>query len=263
MDIIINSRFSFFNFFFLFFLDFCSSAHICKPSSCNELGPQIRFPFRIKEKKEIQQNNRCGYPGFDLFCNDQGQTILNLPFSGDFEVTRIDYTAQAIYINDPQFCLPKRISNFDTSGSKFRAAMGKKNYTFYKCSSDWISYMGPDRNVPLSCVGDKNFTVMASTSVIPSRDLPPSCIRMPNVSVPLRLSFAQYWSSEVFSEDIELVWPEPGCRNCEILGQFCGFSSDSGLEVACSTPHRKGIFSSPLFYLFSSNFLRHFHNIYL
>lgn len=232
--------------FFVFFfnlINYSLSTRICTPSSCNEMGPQIRFPFWLKGK----QKDSCGYPGFDLSCNNQSRTILTLPTSGDFEVAKINYATQAIYINDPQFCLPKRISKFNIEGSQFKPYPGKK-YKFFNCSSDWISYnnMNPDRVVPLLCLDNRNYTILAATSHLSSQDLPTSCIRMPNVSVPLEWSYAPYWSSRVLLEAIELVWDEPNCRRCELQQQYCGFSSGSGLEIGCSSPPRKGMWFSLL-----------------
>ncbi|KAI7995539.1 putative RING-H2 finger protein ATL21A [Camellia lanceoleosa] len=88
-----------------------SSVDICEPTSCAASEPVIRFPFRLK----TGQPDRCGYPGFDLSCNNQTQTVLTLPHSGEFTVTHIDYLQQWISINDPNFCLPNRVQNLSLS----------------------------------------------------------------------------------------------------------------------------------------------------
>ncbi|KAJ6370423.1 hypothetical protein OIU76_028658 [Salix suchowensis] len=46
--------------------------------SCGNDGPDIRFPFRIKD----EQPDHCGYPGFDLSCSDDNSTVLELPTGG-------------------------------------------------------------------------------------------------------------------------------------------------------------------------------------
>lgn len=115
---------------FFFFLNLFPvySVDVCNPTVCSEvgMGPEIRFPFRLKNR----QSDRCGYPGFDLSCNERGQTILTLP-SGDFLVTDIDYTTQSIILNDPDFCLVKRLINFNITNSPFRAAH-QRNYTIVR-----------------------------------------------------------------------------------------------------------------------------------
>ncbi|RVW84656.1 hypothetical protein CK203_044615 [Vitis vinifera] len=45
-------------------------------SNCNEEGPLIRFPFKLKD-----QPDHCGYPGFVLSCTEKKQTLLDLPCS--------------------------------------------------------------------------------------------------------------------------------------------------------------------------------------
>ncbi|KAF8369471.1 hypothetical protein HHK36_032511 [Tetracentron sinense] len=86
-------------FFFFFFFGFytATGTENCVNSTCGANRPIIRFPFRIKDR----QSDRCGYPGFELTCNDQNETILELPFSGKFRVKGIEYDAQEIRINDP------------------------------------------------------------------------------------------------------------------------------------------------------------------
>jgi hypothetical protein len=102
-------------FTFLFLLpQTTSSAVICNTSSCGgSENPFIMFPYRLKGTNNDQS---CGYPGFDLSCNNQSQTILNLPHSGDVVVELIDYNEQSIYIADPGHCFARRfLDNFTLS----------------------------------------------------------------------------------------------------------------------------------------------------
>ncbi|RVW87547.1 Rust resistance kinase Lr10 [Vitis vinifera] len=43
---------------------------------CGDQGPLIQFPFRLKD-----QPCHCGYPGFELSCTENNQTMLELPVS--------------------------------------------------------------------------------------------------------------------------------------------------------------------------------------
>ncbi|XP_027183493.1 putative RING-H2 finger protein ATL21A [Coffea eugenioides] len=230
-----SSSFCLLIFFFLPHLSL--SVRICKPASCSEmgLGPPVRFPFRLKG---IQDQN-CGYPGFDLSCNNHSQTILSLPRSGEFRVNWINYSEQTIYINDPGDCLPRRVSNFSAVDSSFRAA--PNSYTYFNCSLEWAAYRTTDNLMPLFCYGDYNSTIVATPSRY-SSEIPPSCRLIRNASIPLRLSYAEFWSETIVEEDLELVWDQPaGCRSCEKRGLYCGFKSNSGLEIGCGRLPRKGL----------------------
>nr|GMC61011.1 rust resistance kinase Lr10-like [Ipomoea batatas] len=47
----------------------------CLPRKCGNNGPQISFPFRLKDMPP-----ECGQPGFDLLCTDKGEIALEIPF---------------------------------------------------------------------------------------------------------------------------------------------------------------------------------------
>ncbi|KAK9287630.1 hypothetical protein L1049_016067 [Liquidambar formosana] len=52
------------------FAELGAGQHDCSESRCKHHGPAIRFPFR---RKGLQPDH-CGYPGFDLGCNEKKQT---------------------------------------------------------------------------------------------------------------------------------------------------------------------------------------------
>ncbi|XP_057786326.1 putative RING-H2 finger protein ATL21B [Salvia miltiorrhiza] len=214
-----------------------SAAAPCKPESCHAvLGPEIRFPFRVLNR----QSASCGSLGFELRCNPQNQTILTLPESGSFVVDHIDYAAQALFINDPDSCLPGRILNFSASGSPFRGAY-TRSYTFLNCSSDFMDY-GSTRYTPLFCLSGRNHTVLATRSDS-SAPAPETCRRIKSVEVPLEWTLSQFeWASMDLREDLELVWYDPLCRDCEIGGGICGFKDDRpGSRVACFRRSRSAL----------------------
>ncbi|XP_026424582.1 putative RING-H2 finger protein ATL21A isoform X2 [Papaver somniferum] len=103
-------KFPFFLFCFLclpYFIE--SSVGNCLNNQCSKEGPGIAFPFRLKGR----QPERCGYPGFDLTCDNMNRTIIELPFSGRFLVKDIKYggTYNEILLHDPDDCLPRRLLN--------------------------------------------------------------------------------------------------------------------------------------------------------
>ncbi|KAB5548407.1 hypothetical protein DKX38_011813 [Salix brachista] len=80
-------------------------------TSCGNRGVDIRFPFWIKDR----QPDQCGYPGFALSCNEEGNTVLELPTAGKLHIEKIDYKNQVIHASDPQRCLLRQHSNFNSS----------------------------------------------------------------------------------------------------------------------------------------------------
>ena len=54
----------------------------CKEARCADGEPTIGFPVRLMG----QQPEHCGYPGFELSCTEDNQTMLELPHSGKFYV---------------------------------------------------------------------------------------------------------------------------------------------------------------------------------
>ncbi|XAR55135.1 hypothetical protein NMG60_11030543 [Bertholletia excelsa] len=103
--------------FFLFHSALCADA--CGSSSCGVGGPTVRFPFWLKDRLA----DRCGYPRFDLYCNNRNRTVLTLRFTTDLEVHNIDYAKQLIYLH----CLPNQILNFTLSSTPF-SAVDSRNF---------------------------------------------------------------------------------------------------------------------------------------
>ncbi|KAI8536281.1 hypothetical protein RHMOL_Rhmol10G0245100 [Rhododendron molle] len=68
----------------------------CPPKRCRAEGPEIRFPFWLKDR----QPDRCGYgPDFALTCSptESKETLVdNNPFSVKVVVKEINYTCQLI-----------------------------------------------------------------------------------------------------------------------------------------------------------------------
>uniref|UniRef100_A0A2N9H6V8 Protein kinase domain-containing protein n=1 Tax=Fagus sylvatica TaxID=28930 RepID=A0A2N9H6V8_FAGSY len=69
----------------------------CKETRCKHHGPTIRFPFWLKD----HHPEHCRYPGFELSCTEDKDTMLELPRSVKLFVKHIDYTAQLIDVYDP------------------------------------------------------------------------------------------------------------------------------------------------------------------
>ncbi|XVF10419.1 hypothetical protein REPUB_Repub07fG0181300 [Reevesia pubescens] len=214
--------------FFLFSFQPSSSVEICGVSCGIQL---IRFPFRLNN-----QPDRCGYPRFNLSCRNQVQTILSLPFSGDFHVVNIDYMSQNIWINDPDSCAPKRLlQGLNLSGTPFDL-LYTRSFTFFNCSSASSTELPEARYI--SCLSGTNFSVVAiPTELLDlSTSLSTSCSKMATVLVPLSWTG---WSDPGYG--IRLTWNEPDCLSCESRAGTCMFKSDTGLDVGCSGDFRNGL----------------------
>ncbi|KAH7863521.1 hypothetical protein Vadar_018598 [Vaccinium darrowii] len=210
--------------FFFFFTNTASSLTFCLPQSCAETGPVIQFPFRIKNSKPA----RCGYPGYDLYCNNKNQTILTLPHSGPFVVNGIDYFNQLIYINDPGSCLPRRIlnNNFTLSGPRFRPVFSI-NYTLYNCSADYIS----PGSVPVFCLRSANFKVLAvkwGGGLEKNGSVPAVCRNFSTIKSPVELTAVNPIG------DTTLEWFMPAvCLRCGDAGgcEYAGESANGCLNL--------------------------------
>ncbi|KAF8379694.1 hypothetical protein HHK36_029138 [Tetracentron sinense] len=224
--------------FFFFFFGFytATGTENCVNSTCGANRPIIRFPFRIKDR----QSDRCGYPGFELTCNDQNETILELPFSGKFRVKGIEYDAQEIRINDPDNCLLGRLLHLNLSGTPFKGFNPQK-YTFFNCSSKSLAWPF----TPIPCLSSSSYTVLATFMEL-ARSMPTSCRLISTVSVPIHLEVFEKGFSRNLSHSLRLTWDEPNCKDCKARGGNCRFKSNTGPETGYSVAPRRARPLSPV-----------------
>ncbi|KAI8005577.1 putative RING-H2 finger protein ATL21A [Camellia lanceoleosa] len=102
---------------------------------CGEYGPDIRFPFWLKD----HQPNHCGYPGFELSCSPTNLTMLELVTVTVF-VQQINYIDQSLYISDPSSCFPEQLllnlnHSLSVSPFKFSPHYYPGNFSFFSCPS--------------------------------------------------------------------------------------------------------------------------------
>ncbi|PWA49712.1 Zinc finger, RING/FYVE/PHD-type [Artemisia annua] len=152
----------------------------CNPAFCSLTGPQVRFPFRIVDR----QPSQCGFPGFDLSCNEKNQTILKLPSFRSFIVRSISYAAQVINV-DPDFCGPERLAGTHIAYSPFVYTFSE-SYTFYNCSSHNVSSgISTMPMISFPCLGSVNHSVFAiKTSWSLYTYIPPSCKEITRIWIP-------------------------------------------------------------------------------
>uniref|UniRef100_A0A2N9HRX0 Protein kinase domain-containing protein n=1 Tax=Fagus sylvatica TaxID=28930 RepID=A0A2N9HRX0_FAGSY len=87
----------------------------CKETRCKHHGPTIRFPFWLKD----HHPEHCRYPGFELSCTEDKDTMLELPRSVKLFI---------------------EILNFNCISLSVRRFVRPSNYTFFNCSSDKYPY---------------------------------------------------------------------------------------------------------------------------
>ncbi|KAH6831787.1 hypothetical protein C2S53_011012 [Perilla frutescens var. hirtella] len=207
------SNFFFFLCLFISLLFFTQllEAHDCNPDRCRKHGPLIQFPFRIINKPSSQ---KCSYPGFDVYCNNKNETMLDLPNSVTLKVNTIDYRSQQLLLSDPDKCLPKTLQNLNLSTSPFTFVIqeyyGLNDYILFNCSGS-----KRDLRNPVPCLDDPSYRFYAvdNDSYMDSLSLT-SCTSFHSISsVPF---------SVFSSNDVRLNWSEPACSGeCEARGQRC------------------------------------------
>ena len=223
--------------FVLFIVDIGEGHNSCPGLQCGN-GPPIRFPFRLKDR---QPDQHSGYPGFDLYCSHNNNTVLELPTSVKAFVKNIDYKSQLIEVTDSDNCFPRKILRLNLSSSPFQFTNYLSNYSLFSCTPDTeYSYQVP-------CLNSASTSVLAFPSDEDIDDLPVlSCTKMYTVS---SVSY-HIWSSP----SLELTWSGPKCGHCAGKCKICRFENNSNdLKTECFDPDKdKGIV------LFLPNF--HFYN---
>jgi hypothetical protein len=161
--------FPFFCFFFSvnYYTNLASANIECMKTRCNHKdAPIIEYPFRLQN---IQSQN-CGKIGFDISCNENHQTILELPNSINFIINKIDYKSQKIHVTNPNGCLPKLLSNINISSTPFHFIdNSNSNYTLFNCSS--MNTALQSHYSPIKCLSSHGYQVYALNSTLKIKDV--------------------------------------------------------------------------------------------
>ncbi|KAK4379221.1 hypothetical protein RND71_001083 [Anisodus tanguticus] len=86
-------------------------------------------------------------------CTDQGNTLLNIPYSGDFLVQEINYSTRELKLQTPSNFLPRKLLHLNHFSSPFSAS--SRNYTF-SLLSDLHGDIRLSWDVHLDNYGDSN-----------------------------------------------------------------------------------------------------------
>ncbi|XP_026440563.1 putative RING-H2 finger protein ATL21A [Papaver somniferum] len=151
------------------------------------------------------------------------RTVVELPFSGRFFVHDINYgiTSNQIELQDPDDCLPRRISNqLNLSGTPFFANQ-YETFSFFSCPSDtFFSSSYSWKNI--SCLGNSTHKVFVTASTS-SVGINANCTLIATMPVPVEYISIMYRYLWFPYETIRLTWnlKAPYCkRNCNEKSNF-------------------------------------------
>ena len=208
-----------------FFLPYLSLAlnpfHACTPKKCGDL--LISYPFYIED----QQEPFCGYQGFQVACNSENETIINLS-DDTYVIKDIFYGNQSVHIVNTAFlddafnCSPV-IHNLTLEG-RFEFAFNHSEVIFLQnCTNDVEKSLA--QFIEFSCVvGEGRRQVLAAYKSDSSfRDLAGKCGRV--ILVP----YEQQGGSDiegVLRKGLLLQWIAANCSNdCLQSGGRCVYNS--------------------------------------
>ena len=193
--------------FVLFIVDLGEGHNWC-PVRCGDHGPDIRFPFRLSKDRQPDQHG-----GFDLYCDDKDDTVLELSTSVKAFVKNIDYISQSIEVTDSDGCFPRKIQGLNLSSTPFRfnEAENLHDYSLFDCTPETVSGFSY-----IDCLSSSRHQVYAFHSDYDIDDLPIlSCTKMYSVSsVPFYI-----WRSH----SLQLTWSRSECGRGEVEGKNCRF----------------------------------------
>ncbi|KAL8499688.1 hypothetical protein ACS0TY_019603 [Phlomoides rotata] len=181
------------------------SKNSCPTSICSFANSlQIQYPFKQTDHLLPKECHNF----INLRCDDQGQAVINLPSSGEFYVTSIDYIFQRIALTDPGNCLLGRLMVSNITPYPLEAYL-YENYTYYTCPKERITYPFTE----IHCLSNSvNATI--ATTVTSSKYMKEKYGCTPIVSSMIPVSrWNEYNISGNFG-DLQLTWNIPECRQC-------------------------------------------------
>jgi hypothetical protein len=210
---------------------------ICVERLCGtpELGLLFNFPFQLREKN---QSDRCGYPGFEVYCKNNKQPLITLSNGTEFVIKNISYESQRIWMDDPNDCPPRRfLQNIDLDDSPFQwdnrfyGSTHYENVTFLNCTKNAKEPMFDHlRNIP--CLSNGNYLIIFALQSLLGNLWSPSCSEIGSAKVPVKDKSGQPMViMEGLYSNLMLRWNTPLC-GCN-ASQYCGFASDRGLDLTC------------------------------
>ncbi|XXG65490.1 hypothetical protein AAC387_Pa05g3177 [Persea americana] len=212
----------------------------CVPERCGDgKGPSISYPFWIPGKHPPH----CGYPGFQLTCDNQ-QPILKL-LAFEYIIRYIYYENQSFSVVDKRLIddahCPHPVSTLTLNHSVFHIVESNHNLLFfYNCTEEKV--LPQYQSIP--CIPNNethhSFARLNFTgSLMNSSNLPKKCESY--VSVPVMMDpKPQETYLEWLRRGFLLGWTAPSCSRCLKSGGQCGYlEEENDFRCFCrDRPHR-------------------------
>ncbi|MCI04944.1 receptor-like kinase, partial [Trifolium medium] len=193
-------------------------------SSCGPDQPRVRFPFQLVKGPQ----DRCAFPEFCLYCDDNKNTILSLPTTSGpikFLVGWIEYK--------PQSCLPMKFLKLNSSSflSYQFYSLPVTNITFLNCSS--VKHP-PVKHLRRQDMFKCPIYVSNSYDSVLELGLE-SCTKMFEARASASVEELPY-------KLLNLSWPKPDCSECEAKGKRCRWNQNSTKgDIECFDSNGKRI----------------------
>ncbi|XP_024046283.1 LEAF RUST 10 DISEASE-RESISTANCE LOCUS RECEPTOR-LIKE PROTEIN KINASE-like 1.1 isoform X1 [Citrus clementina] len=215
----------------------------CVTKTCGD-GQNISFPFYI----ENQQEAYCGYPGFNLSCNDKGNPVLKLSSDTNYIVEKIVYDNHSVHVSNAAFsetnsdaaCTFTRIKNVSLP-AEFQLAPDQKQAVFlYNCNNSLPEKLLRHKLLAGNCSGDDTVLGMFeddSDLDSASKQCKESAVAPVAVDMNGEGMGDHIGIEEMVRKGFLLKWRASDCRVCKESGGRCGFDADT-FHFQCYCPDR-------------------------
>ncbi|XP_010540002.1 PREDICTED: LEAF RUST 10 DISEASE-RESISTANCE LOCUS RECEPTOR-LIKE PROTEIN KINASE-like 1.2 isoform X1 [Tarenaya hassleriana] len=215
----------------------------CEPKSCGN-GPIITYPFYLYDKQEPF----CGYPNFEIACNDSEFPVLSI--SGEEYIIRtISYTSQSflavnsLAYQDP---CPRPLHNLTLHRTPFSVSPSHVNFTL---AYDCVEKPEKVATFPVDCASNnthRSFGIFRREYVAQEGFSFGSCQKFVDIPVAAdsesdanRLMKMSY--VEILKTGFVLNWTAHSCLRCKNSGGRCGSDKQ---EFICLCPNGQKAHSS-------------------
>ncbi|OMP02729.1 hypothetical protein COLO4_10869 [Corchorus olitorius] len=210
---------------------------ICSvPKSCG--SQSIKFPFFFQDE---EQDFRCGYPGFNIFCRNNTDPILNLP-DGDYIISNISYQTQSFHVSTAvpfgsNAVCSHSINNISIPEDRLVLPPNQKQVIFlYNCNLTSQLSSGLSR-YKINCTGGdaSNATWVLSDDDPLLKNASENC--KGTVVAPVASHEGEKSVEDRLNGGFVLNWIASNCSICEGTGGHCGFDY-STYHFKCFCPDR-------------------------
>lgn len=234
----------------------------CVPKTCGD-GQNITYPFYIQD----QQQPYCGYPGFEVSCNNKGKPVLKIPDNDNqYIIHHIFYKNQSLRVsnagvwelNSSSSChVVSSWQNLSLPLDRFELFGNKRDvFVLYNCNNQSLSERLVGKKVGCNSTDDDvNGVVLAVGEDDP--DLGLARKECEDVVVAPVEGYGEDSMAMMtrLRSGFLMKWTASNCSSCEESGGRCGFDN-STYHFKCFCPDRPhacccrdpGMFNSLFFF---------------